>query len=631
MPGLRHMKDAFGKKLRPDNDFRTLEPLADKHHSTLSAIRSYFTRTVLGVRLAIGAITAFGASEIACSPAQNSDTVVTPAAALTDSDGKAALDVNGWGFTLAVNDRYTSKPVSGAGILLFAKGNNADYFVLDPQNRYLPFFGGATGFYDTQVQTQNNPTPSDAQPLDPSAVSWWNSNALLTPPTPPLCGVSTGIKMDLGIANWILQSPLFTVEKSGVRLSDLNITMSQLVSGQAAGMAAQTGAVMVLPRVPALGISKATAEAIGHDLDGVGWILLGLTACADNQLDAYGNYYRSLCYEDSATFTIYGINGLTTLQALANLPIIDLFLGFDSPFFIVAPELSDASPPNSTPPYAIVNAASFQVNPPDAGVGNPAPNYNSFDIKEVDGKLPSFTAIATLGVSPTEIILNACSNLNLAYEISSPSGRTYEGGTPDVEPATNVPLAVQNKDDYSLNFYLQASQTFSQTCPGGYQTYYNPNSSAANSLGGTHHDLAVACNAPDGYVVQPPAIDAQDGGVVGSGQDAGVALYCPGVTDFSCGFGPNDSKIPWTAGHLTFSSDFSQDTSQNGNITVVCNSTGATLLDAAVLSMNLVYSWSLKADKNSTFNSTLDIIYVAANGNFSFSVQWPDNSSVICQ
>lgn len=530
MLGPCQMKGAFGKKLQSDNDIRRSEPLTDGHPSSFKSLTSYIAGAALGPCLAMGAVFASGGAGMACNSTQNpSPPAVTTAAALTDSNGKAALEVNGWDFTFSIGDMSTSQPVPGVGVLLFAEGSSADYFVLDPQNRYLPFFGGTTGVQNSQVQTQNNSNASDAQPqpLNSPTIGWWNSNVLLTPPTPPLCGVSAGIKIDPAIANWILHSPLFTVEKSGVKLSDLNVTIGQLVSGQAAGTAAQTGLVWALPRVPQLGVSTAAAEALGHDLDGAGWVLLGITACADAQLDAYGNYYRSLCYGDSATFTIYGMNGLSTVQWLANLPLINLFFGFDSPLFAVIPENPDAFPPNSTPPYAIVNPASISVNPPDAGVGNPLPDYNSFDISEVSGRLPPFTVVEMLGVTPTEIVLNACSNFNPTYEISSPSARTYEGETPDVEPATSVPLAVQDKDDYSLNFYLQESQNFSQICPGGYQTYYKQDSGATNDLGGKHHDIAIACTLPNGY---PQVSDA---GAPAS--DAGTGLSEPTVCNDSSG------------------------------------------------------------------------------------------------
>jgi len=480
---------------------------------------------------------------MACKSAHNprqDTTQVAPAVAQTDDNGTTSFDVNGWTFGFSVHDRYTSQPVSGVGILLFADGPSADYFVLDPQNRYYPFFGGATGVQSSQLIAQA--THAQDQTPNPGI---GNSNISLTLPTPPLCGISTGIRIDPGLFNLILQSPFFTVEKTGVTVSDLNFTLGQLAdlaARQAEGTVAQKGVVMALPR---LGLAKAAAEAIGHELDAVGWVLLGITACADAQLDAYGNYYHSLCYDDSETFTIYGLTGFTQLQNLFNsIPLVNLLVGFDSPTFVVVPEPSDTTSPDSIPPYAVVNAATYEVTPDAGAVLSP---YD-FDVTMVNGKLPSFRAdndenTPENNTDSVEIVLNACSNYNPTYVISAPSGSSK--ASHKIEVATTAPFTVKDKDDYALAFYLQSSDRFATTCPNGYQTSTGP--SKPNENGGTHHSLTVACSAStDGGVSDAGAADADPfsncsviatgvtwvgeyGGKIGYGTSSGQYLFDSGT------------------------------------------------------------------------------------------------------
>ena len=533
-----------------------------------------------------------------------------------------------------------------------AKGDYGDYLLLDPSNNYQSMMGEVTGTKSGQD------TSADQE----------ESNVLL-PHNPELCGFAAGAGLSPDTLDFLINSGLFYIKDKGqpngddkVKLSDLDNVMGQisdLTKGYVAGDQVQKAIVMLLMEN---GAEKTVTEGVSGAIDKVGWVALGLTVCADLQSDAYANYYRSLCYSEDDTFTIYTLQGVGQISDWLNHPtilgypidkglfgygkLISLLAGFDSPVFIVKPN----SIKNTSPPYAIANLRTFVPG----GVGS-SPKvesiFSSYEIDKADGGLVS-TEVNSNNPSeePYPVVLNACPNSNPDYTIGAPVSSIFPiiANLTSYEQAISDSIAVKDGEDYSIDFYLEDKSGFSGNCPDGYRTYYKSGALTTNARGGAHHDIVVSCTEPNGYQLENPSettpepTASNDGGIAGgvdaSSKDAGVsganavevgaALYCPGVTGFSCEFGSPQNAL--NAGHLTFSTDFSQDNNQSGNITVVCNSTGTKLLDGAILSIfQEGYTWILNTD-NSSSTSTLIITYLAANGDFSFIVTWPDPTYGIC-
>ena len=427
---------------------------------------------------------------------------ITAQAGQTDADGNVTFNVKGRIFEINVQDSATANPVPNMAVLLFAKDDHANYMVLDPSNNYQPVMGGMA---------------QDASASTPSQSSNVVSTNVLVNNQPSTCGYSAGKDVYQDIWNDTLGKSLFYKEKSGVKLSDIGTSMNQILeaaAGAGAGAAAEKGTVMILSGI---GVAKTTVNAVAHGLDTIGLVETGLTACSMIRNDAYADYYRSICYDDSDTFIIYGLKGLNQLaDALNNKDITKLLAGFDSPVFVIVPDDAAKAKPK---PYAVANLQTFVPSGPGSSLKMKSA-LASYEVYKADGSLQPVVINQDVGpnAGPYQVVVSACSNFNPEYLIAAPASDALPliGNITPYTQAYAARIAVKDVEDYSIDFYLEDQSGFSGSCPDGYKTYCKAGPQTTNARGGAHYDMAVACEQPGGYVqgscknASPP--EAKDGG-----------------------------------------------------------------------------------------------------------------------
>ncbi|MBI5228386.1 hypothetical protein HY988_07375 [Candidatus Micrarchaeota archaeon] len=472
------------------NQFTGLVPRGEgPKRSSPSIFKRWMMRAMLGLQLTTAPLAGGLAATAGCSEKQPEEK--TTKTGQTDSNGNVTFEINGWRFTVSVSDFETGNPISGLVIMLTAKNEQGIYMIFDPQKRYSPHTVEATGIPNQQISGML----TQAINTDPNV-----TNVTLTKTGNSCLDLAQGGK----IPQEILESPDFLKNNfikvnEKVTLSELNDALSQYAGvavGEAKGKVAEAGIVAFL--------TKTAAQTFKATLEKINLPILVLNLCTVNETTRWGNYYQSRCYQDTDTFSIYKLKPFDQIEAFVNQPWLELLIGFKTPFFIVLPE------PDKNmwePAYATVNAQIYlpgQNNKPEPT------DLKIFNVDQVDRKLPSVVFGPTAGrqyrfeTKPVEIDLNACANLNPTYKITA--GAYTPLMINKYSPATSDPLTVKAKDDYSVDFYLQPSLTFNATCSNGYKTYYKPDSGMMNERGGMHHDVAVACTAPDGYQMTTPKV-----------------------------------------------------------------------------------------------------------------------------
>jgi len=520
MPRILHA-DSISGGIRQNerNDFQNLEPISEAHRT------SFFRRSgkwpceaIFGLTLAVTPAIASGIITSGCSH-QQEQKQVTANVGQTDSDGTATFNINNWEFNINVYDSTTLNPIPNLAVIFTANEGNGDYLILDPNNAYLPTLGGASGVQVGQTSKLLHEVGQTSKSLHELESLPGDRNVLLDPPSSPLCGLSIGgdAWQDI-IINYLLPT-FFTLNQSSVKLSDLDNVMTQIADVTSGEVGGEVAGKAVVAALPFAGVSQAATKAADTFLGEVGVVLLALQACADSQTLAYGNYYRSLCYTQDSTFSIYTLQGIKQIEDITNaIPGLNYLIGVKTPFFVIVPDIST---PN--PSYAIFNAQTYI---PSGDSSNPWITFydiaktDSYQVDSVNMDLPPLLVDEYVPDSGTlEMALNACSNLNPTYTISAPLSPYHIVPDPQLpyEQATSDPISVTGKDDYGVVFYLQKPDKFAKICPNGYQTYYKPASGTINDMGGAHHELAVACSAPDGYTIL-----GIDGGIDASSKDAGV-------------------------------------------------------------------------------------------------------------
>lgn len=440
------------------------------HHFKTTAVKA-----MLGLAVATATLCSCSSEKKQIEIVKTNEEVVTKSS-ITDENGRAVFKVDGKTFVLNVYDSEKLEPVHGLIVILSTKGDEGIYILLDPENRYFPRitdsgkYEQAKSFLKSDGVTDEFKVKNVVKEKKRTLCSPLFKNALQD-------------KTPAAIFNnkkW-LQDNFGDPVKTKIPLKELNDVLGQLIK-----FAVGEGIEGKITEA-AVKLGTKFIDTTGKKLIPiVGYALTAIDLCSILETHDWGAYYRSLCYEENDTFSIYRLKGLNDLK----IDVGPVSLGVETPLFIVLPEKDN---PNWLAPTAVIDGKVKVVE------GSFNPLTKNVYLRHVDGKIPTIWYPVwydvVKGYGEFSFVASACENYNPTYDLKVATGWSGKN------PKTTMKVKETKKDDkpYNVEFYIDCGCNEED-----YKTFYADRDGDGF---GDEKDIIVACQIIENTVDNNNDID----------------------------------------------------------------------------------------------------------------------------